>query len=180
MNPQHTIPLLNDNGTIIYDSHAICAYLCNKYSKNDKLYPKDWAERAKVEARLHFDTGYLFARFRAVVEPILYYGGTEVNAKNLEYLEKAYPILESFLEVNPYLCGKEFTIADFCCFATITSVNSLFPIDFKKFGKVRAWMDRMDDIEYCKKINEDGIVSVEGVMQQVLAHNKLKQMQTKK
>ena len=64
LNPQHTIPTLDDNGAVIWDSHAICTYLVSKYGKDDSLYPKDLLVRAKVDQRLHFDTGILFARLR--------------------------------------------------------------------------------------------------------------------
>lgn len=63
MCPQHTIPLLDDDGFYLADSHAINAYLVQKYGKDDSLYPKNLKERAKVDERLHFDNGTLFSRF---------------------------------------------------------------------------------------------------------------------
>lgn len=66
LNPQHTIPVIDDNGTIVWDSHAINVYLVSKYGKpeGDSLYPSDVVQRSKVNAALHFDSGVLFARFR--------------------------------------------------------------------------------------------------------------------
>lgn len=54
MNPQHTVPLLDDNGVLIADSHAICAYLSEKYGETDRLYPKDLAKRALVGFLIYF------------------------------------------------------------------------------------------------------------------------------
>lgn len=62
MNPQHTVPLLDDDGYLLADSHAINAYLVQKYGKDDSLYPKDLKKRGKVDERLHFDNGTLFRR----------------------------------------------------------------------------------------------------------------------
>lgn len=73
LNPQHTVPLLDDNGVLIADSHAICAYLSETYGTNDRLYPNDLVKRAMVDARMHFNSGHLFARLRFLCEPILYY-----------------------------------------------------------------------------------------------------------
>lgn len=67
MNPQHTIPTLDDDGFVLWDSHAIAAYLVGKYGKDDSLYPKDLQKRALVDQRLHFESGIIFACVRSIV-----------------------------------------------------------------------------------------------------------------
>jgi glutathione S-transferase len=63
LNPQHTVPtLVDDDGFVVWDSHAIATYLVSKYAKDDSLYPKDLKKRAIVDQRLHFESGVLFAR----------------------------------------------------------------------------------------------------------------------
>lgn len=63
MNPQHTVPLLDDAGFYLPESRAICAYLVNKYGKDDKLYPKVPKERAIVDQRLYFDMSKFYDSF---------------------------------------------------------------------------------------------------------------------
>ncbi len=63
MNPQKTIPTMNDNGLFLNESRGIMQYLCNKYAKNDKLYSKVPNERAVIDCRLNFDMGTLYSRF---------------------------------------------------------------------------------------------------------------------
>lgn len=173
LNPQHTIPLIIDNGTIIYDSHAICAYLCDKYGNTDQLYPKDLVKRAEVDARLHFDTGFLFARLRFLFEPILYYGATELPEDKVQYVEKCWPIMEAFLERGPYLCGNELTIADYCCVATVSSVGH-YGGDLDKYPKLTGWLRRMKDLpDYERLCGKGGDLLVETVGQ-ILAKNRLK------
>lgn len=53
-------------------SHAINAYLVNKFGKDDTLYPKDPQKRAIVDQRLHFDSGVLFPRMRDITVGIFY------------------------------------------------------------------------------------------------------------
>lgn len=59
-NPQHTIPMLEDDAKYIWDSHAVSVYLIEKYGDDQFLYPKDLYKRAVIDQRLHFDSGVLF------------------------------------------------------------------------------------------------------------------------
>lgn len=156
MNPQHTIPLLDDNGAIIVDSHAICSYLSEKYAKNDQLYPKDLVKRALVDARMYFETGFLFSRFRALFEPIFYFGTTEITQESKAYFELALPIVEAFLENNEYVCGNQITLADFCFIATLSSVDRIIGIDGDKYPKINGWMKRMASVPNYEVLNGEG------------------------
>lgn len=64
MNPLHSVPVLDDGGKYIIDSHAILMYLMDQYGKDDSLYPKDPYQRALVNQRLFFDSGILYIRLR--------------------------------------------------------------------------------------------------------------------
>ncbi|XP_065366984.1 glutathione S-transferase 1 [Calliphora vicina] len=172
MNPQHTIPTLVDGDATLYDSHAICAYLVEKYGKDDKLYPKDLLKRAQVDARLHFDSGHLFARLRFLYEPILYYGSTDCSIDKIAYIQKCWEIMEQFLKEHPYVCGDDLTIGDFCCVATITSVNEVAPIDEFKFPNLLAWLKRMSELPYYKDTNEEGAEELKRIFKEKLAENR--------
>ncbi|KAF5279724.1 hypothetical protein FQA39_LY05414 [Lamprigera yunnana] len=63
MNPQHTVPVLDDGGKYLSDSHAIAAYLVGKYGKDDSLYPKDLHQRAVVDQRMYYAPGVRFSLF---------------------------------------------------------------------------------------------------------------------
>ncbi|KAJ6642013.1 Glutathione S-transferase 1, isoform C [Pseudolycoriella hygida] len=156
MNPQHTVPVLDDNGALILDSHAICSYLSEKYAKDDKLYPKDLVKRALVDARLHFDTGFLFARLRAFVEPIFYFGCTEISQERSDYFKMTLPIVEAFLENCQYVCGNDITLADFCFISTLSSVDRIIGIDAEKYPKTTDWMRRMSQLPDYENLNGEG------------------------
>jgi len=53
-------------GTLEYHccSHAIIPYLLDKYAKDDSIYPRDLALRARINALLHFDNAILYTRVR--------------------------------------------------------------------------------------------------------------------
>lgn len=62
MNPQHTIPLIVDNGFVLSESRAILGYLAEKYAMSMALYPNDPMARGVVNQRLMFDLGTLYQR----------------------------------------------------------------------------------------------------------------------
>jgi len=57
------VPLIDDNGFYLTESRAICAYLVNKYGKNDQLYSKVPKERALIDMRLYFDLSVFYNSF---------------------------------------------------------------------------------------------------------------------
>lgn len=67
VNPQHTVPTLDDAGFILSESRAIAIYLIEKhFPDGHSLYPKDAKQRAMINQFLQFDCGTLYQRIRAV------------------------------------------------------------------------------------------------------------------
>ncbi|KAF4531266.1 hypothetical protein B566_EDAN019339, partial [Ephemera danica] len=120
MNPQHTVPTLDDNGFYIWDSHAINAYLVSKYGKTDSLYPRDLQKRAIIDQRLHFDSGVLFPHLVDTILPVLF-DGEKISEKNRKNVIGDYDLLEKFLENRNYIADNNYTIADFSCVATVST-----------------------------------------------------------
>ncbi|XP_064541746.1 glutathione S-transferase 1-like [Drosophila montana] len=155
-NPQHTVPLLDDDGTLIWDSHAICCYLVDKYGKSDELYPKDLVKRAHVEQRLYFDASVLFMSLRNICVPYFYKKVSEVPREKIDNIIDGYTHLEKFLGDNPYVSGDTVTIADFCCAATASSLPAMLPIDPEKYPKIIAWLARLSELPYYQEANNEG------------------------
>ncbi|XP_055589444.1 uncharacterized protein LOC129741721 [Uranotaenia lowii] len=159
INPQHTVPVLDDNGTIIPESHAIMIFLVSKYGKDDSLYPKDIIKQARVNAALHFETGVLFARMRFLFEPIIFRGSKEMPAEKVDFIQRSYQLLEDTL-VDDYVCGSSLTIADFSCISTIATIMGVVPLEKEKFPKVHAWIDRLKTLPYYEEANGSGAVQL--------------------
>ena len=53
VNPRGTIPAMDDDGYILWESHAIMIYLCEKHGWDD-LWPADIRARGRVNNYLHF------------------------------------------------------------------------------------------------------------------------------
>lgn len=163
---------MDDNGVYIADSHAIAAYLCEKYGKNDRLYPKDLVKRALVDSRLHFDSGHLFCRMRFLYEPVWLLKSTELPEERINYIRSAMDIMERFLAKTPYLCGEELTIADLCCAATLSSITRVIPLDSIKHAKLIEWLHRMEQLPYYKEKNAEGAAGLQDILFKMLQDNR--------
>ncbi|CAG9839372.1 unnamed protein product [Diabrotica balteata] len=157
LNPQHTVPVLDDDGFVLVDSHIIMTYLVAKYGKDDSLYPKDIKKRAIVDHRLHYDSSILFPRGVSISKSLLIEGEKEIAPKSLTALEEAYTITEKFLEKNNYIAGDQLTVADFSFITSISSWNAFFNLKEAKYPKIVAWMKRMQALPYYKQGNQVGL-----------------------
>ncbi|XP_001361309.3 glutathione S-transferase 1 [Drosophila pseudoobscura] len=152
-NPQHTVPVLDDDGTIIWDSHAIVIYLVDKYGKSDELYPKDLAKRAAINQRLFFDASVLFPSLANVSGPFWVNGVKEVPQEKLDTIHRGLKMVETFLGSNKYLVGDSLTLADICCGPTVTSLPAAVDIDPAVYPKVTAWVERLNKLAFFEQIN---------------------------
>ncbi|KAL7737313.1 hypothetical protein ACLKA6_012929 [Drosophila palustris] len=157
-NPQHTVPMLEDDGKCIWDSHAIMAYLVRKYGKNDELYPKDYHKRAMVDQRLHFESGVLFQGcVRNIAFPVFKHNQTEVPRTKIDAIYEVYDFLESFLGIKQtYLCGNNLTIADYSMVSSVSSLLGLAAIEQQRYPKLSAWLDRMEKLPDYQSNNGNG------------------------
>lgn len=179
-NPMRTIPILDEGDFSLADSHAIILYLIDKYGKpeHSHLYPIDKRKRATVNQRLFFDCGILFPRLRAVMAPT--YAGklTEISKGMIRNIEYAYTIMEAYLSENLYLADNIITLADISAVSTMGSLSGLHPVDEKRYPKLANWMKKMNEKDYCKKINIPGSqMHVEGL---IALMNNAKEMQKSK
>jgi glutathione S-transferase len=158
INPQHTVPtLVDEDGFVLWDSHAIMTYLVSKYSKDDSLYPKDLKKRALVDQRLHFDNGVAFALTLKILRPIIYHGVKKgVGQEEKDAIEEVYAFVEAFLEGRQWIAGDSVTVADYSLISTITTLNVLVKVDASKYSRVAAWLQRAETLpEY--ELNKKGL-----------------------
>ncbi|XP_046631832.1 glutathione S-transferase 1-like [Daphnia pulicaria] len=141
MNPQHNIPTIDDDGFYLNESRAICAYLVNKYGKDDTLYPKDPKVRALVDQRLYFDMGVFYHRFGLVYYPVMLKGATKIDESAMKDLEGALDFLETFLGQNKYAACDHLTIADLSLVASASTFLATNKTIFDKHPKIQSWLE---------------------------------------
>ncbi|EDW62181.1 glutathione S-transferase 1 [Drosophila virilis] len=146
-NPQHTVPMLEDEGACIWDSHAIMAYLVGKYGKDDSLYPQDLLKRAVVDQRLHFEGGVVFASALRSIATLVFHS-KPVPKERIEAIVEVYDFMEAFLQDHSYIAGDQLTIADFSLISSISSALVYVDIEAVKYPKLSAWIKRLEQLPY--------------------------------
>ncbi|KAJ6637841.1 Glutathione S-transferase D7 [Pseudolycoriella hygida] len=174
INPTHTLPTLDDNGFILWDSHAINTYLITKYGgDNHELYPNDVVERSKIDQFLHFDGSTLFPRFGAIVVEICFINQSAVSEMALNRAVEALSFLNTFLENSNYLTGDKLTVADISCASVPVTFERLLPEEYKKFDNVKAWINRLrSDLPFFDEIHVEKLNVLEKFFFDKMEENK--------
>ncbi|CAH0393337.1 unnamed protein product [Bemisia tabaci] len=141
MNPQHTVPTIDDNGFYLHESRAIITYLFNKYGKEDSQYPKDAEKRAIVDQRLYFDMGTLYQRFGDYFYPTIF-GGQPADPEKLKKLEEALGYFDKMLEGSEYAAGSSITLADASLAASISTIDVVGIVDLSKYQNITSWFNK--------------------------------------
>lgn len=168
INPQHTIPTLDDNGFVLWESRAILGYLAQQYGKDDSLYPKDPKKRALVDARLYFDIGTLAQRFGEYFYPVLFAGASFDPAKRTR-LEEAYEFLDKFLEGQTWVAGDSLTIADIAIVASVSTAEAA-GIEISKYPNVTRWFGKAKSaIPGYDELNHSGAMKFKEMVKRLTA-----------
>lgn len=144
-NPFHCLPTLEDGSVVIWESHAIMRYLCNRH-KLDSWFPQHSCEaRAQVEQALDWRHCSFYPAVAKVCYPLLGFRpalDAKANAEALEGLKKQLADLESFyLKDGMFMSGfDQPTIADLSvapCFGFVDVIPN-----FTLTPKIKAYLDR--------------------------------------
>jgi len=144
LNPIQKIPVLEENGYIIWESNAILLYLARKFSPND-YYPEDIDSFGLVSQWLFFgkttlDPNLARARFISRFVP-----KESRDQKELEMFRSAgiYALrtLENYLEINDYLVNS-YNIADIGCYPYVNTAEE-GGISLSPFPAVLRWCERI-------------------------------------
>ncbi|CAD6442584.1 4272a187-0a92-4069-8424-f867903985cf [Sclerotinia trifoliorum] len=120
--PFGKIPLLDDDGFLIYESRAICKYLARKYAdKGTELIPADGdlkayglLEQACSLEQSYFDVGSFGLWFEHFIKQAKGLGAPNPEAvqQHLQALENTIAVYDQILSKQKYLAGDKLTLAD--------------------------------------------------------------------
>jgi glutathione S-transferase len=148
MNPHGRVPVIDDNGTIIWESHAILRYLAACYG-NGRFWFEDPAERSQVERWMDWSQTALQPDFLLGVFWGFY--RTPESQRNLPAVHdkvarcaRHFQLLDKVLSDQPFLGGNAFTLADI---PAGTSLYRYFELEIERpsVPNVVAWYRRLQE-----------------------------------
>lgn len=145
MNPNGLVPVINDNGFILWESHAIVRYLARKHGMGT-LCPADPQLAARADQWMDWYHCALFPDMRPIFinlvrTPPEKRDMQEVQAR-CKLVNKNMAILEQTLSSQPYVAGQAFTMADIPLgLAAFRWYN--MDIDRPALPNVDAWFTRL-------------------------------------
>ena len=153
-NPNGHVPVLEDDGVVVWESMAINLYLAEKYGKNS-LWPPEpaahadiykWSFWAMTEVEPHLMT---LLRNRIINPP----EQRDEKAAQAAVVALKAPLntLEQSLKGKEYLLGKNFTIADLNV-AAVMSWATTIKLDLSSTPNLQAWLQKCLGREAYKKV----------------------------
>ena len=146
LNPNGHIPVIDDDGAILWESMAINLYLAKKYGR-DGFYPSDLVGEARA---WQWSFWGMTEVERPALTALLNRVGPEDkrDAGAADEAERALgvplQILDAAVAATPYLLGDHFTVADLNV-ASILSWARQARVDLTAFPKAAAWLKNCHD-----------------------------------
>ena len=142
INPNGRLPVIVDDGFVLFESLAITLYLAKKHSSG-KLYPASLEGEARawqwsLWAVTEVDRGVNIWSLHAVRLP-----PEERNAalreEALKVIAAPFKVLDAAVAERPYLLGDDFTVADLNVAAVISRAVDM---DLSAWPNLKDWLTR--------------------------------------
>ena len=156
INPNGVVPVLEDEGFFLTESHAIIQYLASKVPVQT-LYPAGGRARADVDRWLfwnaqHFQPAVGIFVWENLVKPMMGLGSADPTqlAEGEEQFERYAPILDAHLADRRWIAGIGLTLADL---AVAASLSTAAPanVPLTQYRNLRAWFAGVQALDCWKK-----------------------------
>ena len=157
IHPAGKIPAIDDNGFVLFESGAICKYLCDK--KGSDLYPKDLKHRAIIEQWIDFSVQHVGTAmgkvaFNRLFAPMM---GVPVDENSLkegmQLLERFLPLVDKQLGKSKFLASDKMTLADLSLFGVLEYAEKA-QYDLSMYKSLSAWRNKLMATEFYGKVHK--------------------------
>jgi len=151
LQPQGKLPATVVDGESLFESAAICTYLCDLYPEKKLIAEVGSRERALHDQWCSFALteieGYLWSSYKHNSFYPLEKRVTGVLSTNTEEIVAGLSVLESALDVTTYLTGSNFSVTDIIVGFTINWSKSAGHLE--KFPVLSRYLERLHARDLC-------------------------------
>jgi glutathione S-transferase len=145
LNPNALVPVVRDNGFVLWESNTICRWLAAEAGRTD-LLPAAPRERANVERWMDWQAGDLnnawrYAFMGLVRKSPAYQDNASIAASTAEW-SRLMAMLDAQLQRHAFVAGDVFTLAD-VVLGLSTHRWLATPIERPALPAVQAWYERL-------------------------------------
>jgi glutathione S-transferase len=146
MNPTGLVPTLQEDDFALWESNAICRYLCHAHAPNSKLWPQEPHTRGNIDRWMDAQQTQLNRWITTIFWNLV---RLPPDKRDVALVEQAVPeaarvwrMASEQLAEHPYLGGDELTLADI---PWGPHLHRWFNMDFDRpeIPHLRAWYDRL-------------------------------------
>jgi glutathione S-transferase len=148
INPHRRVPVLWDDGYVLWESNAILHYLAaqrpEKHLLPDELRPRLLVERWLFWESAHWDPACAIFAFENMLKPVL--GRGEPAAAEIErgngLFARCAAVLEHQLAAQPFIAGDRLTVADLAVSACLVIADrARYPLE--PYAAIRRWQGEL-------------------------------------
>ena len=142
LNPAHAVPVLDDAGFVLAESHAIMRYLCQRHG-GERFYPVDIARRAEVDQWLDWTHCRLNPPIQTLTIQLMFMGDkSDPNVVEVARREagEALQVLEEGLAVGRGIGNQQVSLADIGI-ATTLALYVACKGELDATPRVRSWFN---------------------------------------
>jgi glutathione S-transferase len=154
MHPAGKVPVINDNGFILFESDAIVKYLASK--NKSPLYPDEEKQRALVDQWMDFSTIHVGSAMGRVVFNRVFasFARVPVDERSLKdgmkFLNRFLPVIEKQLSKEEHLSGEEFSLADIGLL-TMLDPAEVAEVDLTSYESIMKWRSGLQQKDFYTK-----------------------------
>ncbi|AZC62291.1 MULTISPECIES: glutathione S-transferase family protein [Pseudomonas] len=146
MNPNGRIPLIEDDGFVLWESNTIVRYLVARHAAGTAWYPDDVRARASAEKWMDWTTSTFAEPFRHLFwgvlrTPAQQQDWDKINAA-LHNCGELLAVVDQALAEHPYLSGDEIGMGDIPLGSFIYAWFEM-PIERPPLSNLQAWYARL-------------------------------------
>ncbi|WP_287877118.1 glutathione S-transferase family protein [Aquitalea sp.] len=160
LNPNHQVPVLDDEGYVLWESYAIMQYLA-ELAQNKSLYSGTAQERANVSRWMYWCGQHLMPAISILnwensIKEIAGLGAaihSEVERAEAKFVE-ACQVLDTHLAGQEWICGSQLSLADLAIAAPLGDWHRA-KLPLIQFNQIWRWFLQIQELDCWKETEQD-------------------------